>query len=144
MVCHHHIKASLLNKTMLRPLVTTGIHFVGGCNFYSLFLQHFQLNAWATGSLATDSAMMQDWRGTDLQFHSAGEDKLASVSCCSSSKPLQLTVIKETASHLTSHKTHKNVIKANTMFFCEYDIKVCFAFWQTDAKKYQCSLLIPP
>lgn len=137
MACHHRIKVLLSNKPT-GNLSNNGNSFCKGCNLYSLFLQHFQLNAWATGSLATDSAMMQDWRGTALQFHSAGEDKSANVSCCSSSKPLQVTVIKPTASHLTARKSTRTHIKANAR-----DTKICYAFWHmVYASKYQFNAIL--
>lgn len=121
-------------KNTRETLVTTGIHFVRvwGYNFYSLLLQHFQLNAWATGSLATDSAMMQDWRGTALQLHSAGE-----VGRCLLLQlfkaPLEVTVIKGTASHLTARKKKaaRIHIKANTGNFYKRDTKISHASWNT-------------
>lgn len=88
----------LINQQNNREtLVSMGIHFVRGVISIHSF---FQLNARATGSLATDSAMMQDWRGTDLQFHSAGEEKSTNVSCCRFSKLLKVVVIRATVSYL--------------------------------------------
>lgn len=131
-------KVSLIKKKKKKntreTLVTTGIHFVRvwGYNFYSLLLQHFQLNAWATGSLATDSAMMQDWRGTALQLHSAGEvGRWLLLQLFKA--PLEVTVIKGTASHLTARKKKaaRIHIKANSGNFYKRDTKISHASWNT-------------
>lgn len=41
--------------------------------------------------------MIQDWKASALQFHGAGEDKSATLSCCGSSKPLKVArVLRQT------------------------------------------------
>lgn len=125
-VSQPHKRKGFINQQNKREtLVSSGIHFAGGCCFYSLFLQ---LNAWATGSLATVSAMMQDWRGTDLQFHSAGEDE--SVKVCSS-KPLKVMVNRESTSHLTGWKSADVFIKLQTGFITR--IQTSFVLFDTQS-----------
>lgn len=112
------LEVFLMVKNNRKTWVTRGLHFV---RLYFLFTisSAFSAKCMSHWFLSNSLCMMQDWRETALQFHSAGEHKLASPSCCSSSKPLEGTTIKASVSHQRAQKHTWLYINGNAMMSWE-------------------------